>query len=276
LGKFRSGTPFPKIIFVIYEKIIILSEFRSENATKHCTTVGIPHFLYFPITAYEVTRINEQNYSVKKYDATIREHRNAHIVNVHEKSCTCGIWQDTELPCLEAMVYFRKVLGKPFADILLEDVSPFYTFWALQNLYDENVHPVAISTLEPDENTLAPVGVERRQPGRPKERRVRFRSKFTYPKKDCPIICSKCGRRGHNKKTCEIHKALEEAAKKRIAEKKSAERAASAAAAAAADQKPAANGGEESTATEDDITEEELCLAMELLMKDPGFMKNIM
>ena len=31
---FRSVTPFPKIFFVIYEKIVIFSETASENATK--------------------------------------------------------------------------------------------------------------------------------------------------------------------------------------------------------------------------------------------------
>jgi hypothetical protein len=112
-------------------------------------------------------------------------------------------------------VYFRKVVGKTFADILREDVSPFYTFWALQNLYDENVHPVAISTIESDGMTLPPLGSEKRQPGRPKERHIRFRSVFANPKKDFLIICKKCGKRGHNKKTCAIHTALEEAAKKR-------------------------------------------------------------
>jgi hypothetical protein len=149
------------------------------------------------------------------------------------------------------MVYFRKAIGKPFADILLEDVSPFYRYWALQNLYDENIHPVAITTLESDENTLAPVGTERKQPGRPKERHIRFRSKFPNPKKDCPIVCSNCTKRGHNKKTCHMKKAAEISANADGPDE---------------DQKPAANGGEESTATEDDITEEELSLAMELLL----------
>jgi hypothetical protein len=43
----------------------------------------VPHIedklrtLYDLSAAYEITRINEPNYSIKKYDATIGEHRNA-------------------------------------------------------------------------------------------------------------------------------------------------------------------------------------------------------
>ncbi len=244
----------------------------------------IPHFedklrvLYDESAAYQITRIDDHNYSVKKYDATIREHRESQLVNILTKSCTCGIWQDTELPCLEAMVFLRKMQNKNFQQILRENVSPFYTFWSLQNLYDENVNPVVINMLEPDEVTQPPVSTEKRQPGRPKNRRYRFRSIFANPFKDCPIICQKCGKRGHNKASCDIHTALETAAKKKAVEKKRAEKKAAqqnSAASVVASVPASTNLTENNEDNDEDVTEEEINLAMELLLKDPGFMKNI-
>jgi hypothetical protein len=168
--------------------------------------------------------------------------------------------------------------NKNFQQILRENVSPFYTFWSLQNLYDENVNPVVINMLEPDEVTQPPVSTEKRQPGRPKNRRYRFRSIFANPFKDCPIICQKCGKRGHNKASCDIHTALETAAKKKAVEKKRAEKKAAqqnSAASVVASVPASTNLTENNEDNDEDVTEEEINLAMELLLKDPGFMKNI-
>ena len=88
-------------------------------------------------------------------------------------------------------------------------VSPYYTSRSLYYLFKRNIKPVVISTLKADGETSAPNKRRKNQPGRPKNKRMRYRSKFESAE-DSTIACSLCTRRGHNKRRCPYKTEIEQ------------------------------------------------------------------
>jgi hypothetical protein len=125
-------------------------------------------------------------------------HTKSHLIDIENKTCSCGIWQDTELFCVHVMAYNRIIEKKSFKDILEMPLNPYYTYQLLSKLYKENIFPVIIDSLTSDNTTKPPIQSEKRPAGRPKTKREqkRRRSEIT-------VTCSNCGIDGHNKKTCD-------------------------------------------------------------------------
>ena len=108
--------------------------------------------------------------------------------------CTCGKWQNRELPCIDAMAYFRNYKQQSFPFILENTISSFYTYNSLQNLHKDNICPVIIPTLGRDLVTLPPNLIKRkRSTGCPKKQRLQKRSKFVSEEESNVIwsICNK-------------------------------------------------------------------------------------
>ena len=61
--------------------------------------------------------------------------------------------------------------------------------------------PVSLDTIEYNGATKPPTSIER-QPGRPRTKRIPCRSEFLDPE-DSPVMCLKCGKRGHNRRSCQ-------------------------------------------------------------------------
>jgi hypothetical protein len=123
-----------------------------------------------------------------------------HIVKPDLQWCTCGRWQDYLYACRHACAVYRKWYEKDFEYVLQNLVHPYYTFEYVQKLYKSNIYPVCVDNINYDGTTKPPV-VRGRQPGRPRTKRIRRRSEF-LAEDDSPVTCSECGRRGHNKRTC--------------------------------------------------------------------------
>lgn len=70
----------------------------------------------------------------------------------------------------------------------------------------KNIKPVVLEQLAKDGVTKPPKYSGKRQAGRPKEKRLRKRSKFPDPS-NSPIVCSRCGGRGHNIRGCKVDQA---------------------------------------------------------------------
>ena len=123
-----------------------------------------------------------------------------YIVKPELQWCSCGIWQDVLYPCRHGCAIFRKWKEKDFGYILRNLVHPYYKFEYVQEMYKNNIFPACIDNVKYDGVTRPPV-VTKRQPGRPRSKRLRRRSEFLDPE-ESPIKCSDCGQRGHNKRTC--------------------------------------------------------------------------
>jgi Transposase, Mutator family len=124
-----------------------------------------------------------------------------HTLDINEKRCSCGVWQDYKVPCVDAMAYFRIMKNQSLHEILELHVCDYYKYESEKMLLMKNIKPVILDQLSKDGVTLPPKYSGKRQAGRPKEKRLRKRSKFADESKS-PIVCSRCNRRGHNKRTC--------------------------------------------------------------------------
>jgi hypothetical protein len=110
-------------------------------------------------------------------------------VDLTVPSCTCKSYSQTRLPC--------KHIAAVGGDIT-QWVHPSYNITSLKAAYAGIIPPVAVDdSVQPDNETLPPVIP--RQVGRPK----RLRNRSDKPPEQSPIVCSKCGQRGHNARTCE-------------------------------------------------------------------------
>ena len=147
----------------------------------------------------------------------------SHNLNVIHKTCTCGKWQEFNIPCIDAVAYLRLFKDKNLQNILNEDVSHLYDYATLQKLYKNNVNGVALSTIPSDGHTKPTKRSCKRQPGRPKTLRYRKRCKYEN-EEDSIIKCKICTRHGHNARTCNLRTEIDLAEQKRKKRKEEKER----------------------------------------------------
>jgi SWIM zinc finger len=126
-----------------------------------------------------------------------------HTINVHLKTCTCGLWQEYGYPCIDATAYMKLHEQRTLEYVLLHSVSPYYHVSNMVQLLTTNIRPVSIDKLKSDKETKPPEISLKRTAGRPRKIRVRKRNKV---KPKIVIVCSKCKKPGHNARTCEARK----------------------------------------------------------------------
>ena len=126
--------------------------------------------------------------------------RSIHIVRPGVQWCSCGAWQDCMFPCRHACAVYRKWKEVDFNYVLTNLVDKNYTFANVKSTFKRNVFPVTLDGIKYDGVTKPPLVVARPS-GRPRTRRIRRRSEFLAAE-DSPVVCSNCGIRGHNRRTC--------------------------------------------------------------------------
>jgi Zinc knuckle/SWIM zinc finger len=128
---------------------------------------------------------------------------NTHIVKPDDMWCSCGVWQDTLLPCRHACAVYcmAKLVEKEY--IMANLINKYYTHSYVQKTFKKNVFPVSLDTMAYDGQTTPPPSGVKRASGRPRTKRIRRRSVYAASE-DSPIICSNCGQTGHTKRTCTV------------------------------------------------------------------------
>jgi hypothetical protein len=131
-----------------------------------------------------------------------REGSKNYTVNISRRTCECGEWQEMGYPCIDGMAYFRlhKKYALPY--VMSEYVDSLYRYETEYEMMTENIHPVCLDTIAPDGETLPPYPNDKRQSGRPKKKRYRKRARTACDPELSAIVCSRCGKRGHNVRTC--------------------------------------------------------------------------
>ena len=105
------------------------------------------------------------------------------------------------IPCRHAMAVYRLHKGNDLMFVQSElVVGDYHKFGSVKKTLKQNIFPVSTDSLKSDGTTLPPI-VKKRGAGCPKTKRIRHRSEYQMGE-DSPIICSNCGCRGHNKRTC--------------------------------------------------------------------------
>ncbi len=133
--------------------------------------------------------------------------------NVHlgMKACDCGLWQEHGYPCIHAAAIMKKEQRVSFEELvsLVDDV---HTYEYNIELFKNNFLTVCVDKVAPDMTVLPPLFPTKRKGGRPKKKRFRKRSRVASSPTatttaggstgGSTVRCSRCGRVGHNVRTC--------------------------------------------------------------------------
>jgi hypothetical protein len=119
------------------------------------------------------------------------------LVDLDAKTCTCGKWQTSGFPCGHVI----KVVLHLNQDDSTVYAMECYTSEVYRQTYAEIVYPIPHPSeweIPDDLQTVLPPIMDRRLPGRPKNR-DRIPSKGEEKKNP---TCSRCKERGHTRTTC--------------------------------------------------------------------------
>ncbi|XP_074270995.1 uncharacterized protein LOC141594912 [Silene latifolia] len=119
-------------------------------------------------------------------------------VNLNLRTCKCGAWQISGIPCKHAV---RAIIhaGREPTDF----VSEWFSVRRYREAYGLNFHPIEDSDQWPaiDVPSLEPPPLKR-SISRPARNRIREPGEERTGKRSIVITCKKCGCTGHNSKTC--------------------------------------------------------------------------
>ncbi|KAM6584021.1 hypothetical protein CsatB_011023 [Cannabis sativa] len=125
-----------------------------------------------------------------------------YVVDLNAKTCACRKWELTGIPCEHALACILKVNLNP-----ISFVDAYYSKQAYEKTYAEIIKGTNGPESWPNPRThpLQPPLVKKR-PGRPKKARNREAGEVPASNKvrkfGTIIHCKKCGKPGHNSKTC--------------------------------------------------------------------------
>jgi hypothetical protein len=77
---------------------------------------------YKMCTGFDVIQLHETNYKFKvnQNNGPVGDLEQGHIIDVWEKVCTSGKWQNYGCPCIDAMAYYRLVQGNAIEEVLMQ------------------------------------------------------------------------------------------------------------------------------------------------------------
>ena len=120
------------------------------------------------------------------------------VVDVANKTCSCGVWQLDLFPCSHAFAALWRLNLKP-----MDFIPQYYTQKGYVATYSMDVNPIEHEgdwVLPPEAQLIHPP-IHKVQAGRPKLKRYRAKSETFHPYHQ---RCGKCGRAGHNKRSCKL------------------------------------------------------------------------
>ena len=101
-------------------------------------------------------------------------------IDLVQKRCDCGEWQEHGVPCIDAIAYLRFYQNVSLQQILDEHVDRHYTYEHERLLLKNNIEPVCIELVSRDGVTLPPTSSNKRGTGRPQIKRIRERSVHSH------------------------------------------------------------------------------------------------
>lgn len=134
------------------------------------------------------------------FEVTLRPQR--FVVHLHNQTCTCRLWDLTRIPCVHACAAINSIKGRPE-----NYVNEYFTKEYFLKAYEHEINPMACPDFWPKTN-YEPIQppLLRRPPGRPKKQRHKSSLEGKDPhkakRKYGVTKCGKCGRLGHNKRSC--------------------------------------------------------------------------
>ena len=96
------------------------------------------------------TQIQQQLRAVPPPPGPVRVKTN--VLNIQEKTCSCGRWQEYKYPCRHAIAYFRKWEDLSFQ----QHVHDYYRNKSMQQIYEHTIFPVVQDQIRYDGQTHPP------------------------------------------------------------------------------------------------------------------------
>ncbi|KAK2662594.1 hypothetical protein Ddye_001168 [Dipteronia dyeriana] len=134
----------------------------------------------------------------------------AYTANLNDKTCECGQWQVSGVPCCHALAGIRHHFGVSGNQCSLEDyIDPLLSKATYLRTYDYMIHPIPDLCVWGDHvgASIQPPLVKRK-PGRPKLPRKRESTEKPKATRSGSVVCGKCKLLGHNSRTCKAENSL--------------------------------------------------------------------
>jgi hypothetical protein len=125
-------------------------------------TVSISRFMNYNLQE------SGNKFNVKRVTKNGKETLIRCTVDVENRICECGHWQEHEIPCIDAIAYFRHHKQLTIVQVMRTYVDKKYTYENEKQLLVENIIPVCMETIDPDGLTTPPLPLTKRSSGRPK------------------------------------------------------------------------------------------------------------
>lgn len=224
-GKAREGSwlhSIDTILGTMTERIAMLRKRVADKEGIVPTVLKKLRESWEACAGYKVIEVHNQGdeFNVVRQSTSASEEPRRYNIDIGLCTCSCGRWQEFGYPCVDVMAYYRLEKKLSFIRILEELVDSQYKYETERELLELNVVPVCIETIAPDGITLPPIPCKKRSSGRPKKQRFRKRSRWALEPEKSNIKCSACGMPGHNNRTCEARKRMEEEDRKRSPEER--------------------------------------------------------
>jgi hypothetical protein len=166
--------------------------------------VGIVKKRWENCAGFRVFELEENGsvFSVVRPARSATVDKTSYNIDVLNYTCDCGVWQDHGVPCIDGIAYY-KLHEKLTVDQVLEGkIDSNYTYDNQRSMLSRNIISVCLNRLRPDDTALPPAASQKKNVGRPKNKRFRKRSRYAHDPESSSRSCSRCKMRGHNVRTC--------------------------------------------------------------------------
>ena len=209
LSDARDGSWFETIDFIMCKIISRASTCRALYRQKRGLVqewVTILEQRWENGVGFQVHEVNNQRFLFLVEGPTTGNYSTTrhHTINIQERTCSCGQWQEHDVPCIDACAYYRLREQKTI-NYVKNTCSEFYKYSSVSAVFLKTFTPVIAYNLSNDGVTKPTRISSKRRTGRPKFQRLRNRQKGI---KKLQIICSKYNEEGHNARTCDARAAL--------------------------------------------------------------------
>ncbi|KAJ4717285.1 MuDR family transposase [Melia azedarach] len=157
-----------------------------------------------PIVKKRIVKLSEKAREMKVifgegdlYEILV-DNKESNIMDLNAKTCDCGDWQISSLPCVHAVCCIDTIRAnvESYVHYLLTKDAYKRTYkYQINPIPSENRWPLVIV------NELEPLEVKK-QPGKPKKSRIKEADKDPKMKRSCSVRCTFYSEWGHNKRTC--------------------------------------------------------------------------
>jgi hypothetical protein len=212
LEEARHGSWLDCIHTILDKTVTKISKLRDKwRNSEHGVNPTIEHKLrgqWKKVDHFQVVSVQRENvnFMIKRTYENLVQSPAEYNLSTTQRMCSCGKWQEYNYPCIDALAWLKQHEGRTIDFVLTHYVSNFHTFEYEKEFLMVNINPVCRQNIKCDGVTFPPKELEIKRTGRPKTKRLRCRPAPPNPnaRAEKPK-CRKCGRTGHNIRTCAEH-----------------------------------------------------------------------